>query len=494
MPKSKRLPLIYGVTLSLIPLAYLLLLARGNGDWGGTTPPDKLLSTTSIEGQTPDFCAPLIRTPRATWLLTSQKDDNAMPTWKVDPSTLALNTLLPPVKEKAKADYDSQMAQYMPKSSNWTTLISKLDAEGVFQPVAIVPDMTCLSATPDGATVYALTGLDIPQGLTIGDSNPKTLQTAVFRTDDQGAHWTWLKNGFFPNAARWGENLRPSFYNSREVWAWTEFDDLTLPGKILSEGGSPLQSALRLFYSADGGASVQQVKASAPIAMSRNEAVEQFPADAEADSSGANDKTTGFVVQLSDDRAIAWLSQSFYYGIAGDHFAKLNAVLDQMELRREGQTWVMGPPKRTAGANLKSVTRTPAGQIYGVMARSRANDIVARFDQASRAWIPLASTPNSFSPLPAEITVDDLWASDKHLVISLSSIYFVPRLLYPFGYDNATIHGGADYYSDDGGRHWTHLKVRAGILALDPHTDELLASPFENWESTAPIRAYQLGK
>lgn len=62
------------------------------------------------------------------------------------------------------------------------------------------------------------------------------------------------------------------------------------------------------------------------------------------------------------------------------------------------------------------------------------------------------------------------------------------------GYDNATIHGGADYYSDDGGQHWTHLKVRAGILALDPSTDELLASPFENWESTAPIRVYQLGK
>ncbi|SED45531.1 hypothetical protein SAMN02787142_3195 [Burkholderia sp. WP9] len=61
---------------------------------------------------------------------------------------------------------------------------------------------------------------------------------------------------------------------------------------------------------------------------------------------------------------------------------------------------------------------------------------------------------------------------------------------YPFGHDNAAIRGGGNYFSDDAGQHWTHLKIQAGILALDPRTDELLASPFENWQSTAPIRAY----
>jgi hypothetical protein len=145
----------------------------------------------------------------------------------------------------------------------------------------------------------------------------------------------------------------------------------------------------------------------------------------------------------------------------------------------------MGPAKRTDGAVLESVTRTPGGEICAVTARSRADNVVARFDTTSFTWPPLAPTPNPFSPRPASTDISNLWPSDRHLLISTSSTYIVPRLFYPFGYDNARIQGNAVLF----GRSGPALDASEGSR----QSDERMWPPVENWHSTAPVHAYQLG-
>jgi len=78
-PKSLLLVFLWFVVLATI--VWILLIMRGAVGWGGTSLPDKALSTNTIEGRFPDFCAPMVRTPLATWLLTYREDDNAAPTW-----------------------------------------------------------------------------------------------------------------------------------------------------------------------------------------------------------------------------------------------------------------------------------------------------------------------------------------------------------------------------------------------------------------------------
>ncbi|MGU7769652.1 hypothetical protein ACV229_05665 [Burkholderia sp. MR1-5-21] len=494
MSKPKTLLLAFLWFVTLAALAWLLMIMRGANGWGGTSLPDKPLSTNTIEGRFPDFCAPMVRTPLATWLLTYQDDDHAVPTWKAGASALSLETLLPPVKQNVSASDDSSFAAYLPKDTHWSTLVSKLDASGTIRPVAVVQDIACLHATPDGSTAYLLTNADNPVKPARDDANARTPQTVVFRTDDQGAHWTWMKNGFFVDAAWQASELQPSFYKGREAWAWSNVGKLSLLPAAVKAGGDALQGAMQLYYSPDGGETVQTIKPSGPLILSRDEASSHFPSDAQFDVGGDLDEAKGFVVQVSDDRAIAWVSQSFYYGVPNSHYGTLYAILTQVELRREGTNWVMGPVKRTDGANLDHVVHTPDGQIYAVMERSRDTDVVARFDMSSLSWQTLAAPANPFWPFPSRTDIRDLWASNGHLVVSTRSSYTVPRWVYPFGYDNMHVEGDVYYASDDRGQHWTHVKDVGLPLAIDAATESLLSASTDDWTEPSTIRAHALGK
>jgi hypothetical protein len=62
-------------------------------------------------------------------------------------------------------------------------------------------------------------------------------------------------------------------------------------------------------------------------------------------------------------------------------------------------------------ARICKASRTPCGEIYAVMARSRADNVDARFDTTSFTWTPPAPTPNPFSPRPASTDISNLWGS-----------------------------------------------------------------------------------
>ncbi|MGH8778816.1 hypothetical protein [Paraburkholderia sp.] len=498
-------PIHFGIAL-LAAAAYFLPILKGSNDWGGTTLPDRPLSTAPVEGGIAEVtgvdmhgeCTSMKRTQHATWLVTYKQSTEATPTWKMGASTVVLDSLLPAKQttdQKKKDELDASANGLSSLTGHWSTLVSKLDSSGVFQPVATVSDLACLRTTPDGAITYLQTDLDVRSRSDSNDSGARPMQTAVFRSDDQGKSWRWLKDGFFPDASSSADHVRPSFFNNQEVWAWSDYQSSAVPADAYQNGGDALQSAMHLFYSPDAGESVQQIKATGPLLMSRDEAVKHFPAEATRTDSTGNDDMKGFVVQLSDSHALAWISQSFFYGTEDDHLAHLYPVLTQVDLQRNGNTWIIGSVKRTEGVNLERVRQTPSGQIYAVMAQSRADNVVARFDMPSLSWKPLTSTPNQFSPLPARADITNLWVSEKRLVIDVSSQYTVPRFFYPFGYDRATFNGSASFYSDDQGQHWIHLKTTGNLLTLDPGTDELMTAPYDRSlaeDSTAPVRAYRL--
>ncbi|MGY6239133.1 hypothetical protein [Burkholderia ambifaria] len=489
-PKSLLLAFLWFVVLAMI--VWILLITRGAVGWGGTSLPDKALSTNTIEGRFPDFCAPMVRTPLATWLLTYREDDNVAPTWNAGTSALSLETLLPPAK--ARTSDDSSFAAYLPKETHWSTLISKLDTSGTIHPVAIVHDIACLHATPDGSTAYLLTNIDNPLKPARDDADARTSQTVVFRTEDQGSHWTWMKKGFFPEAAWQASKLQPYFYKGREAWAWSNVGKLALLPSAARASGDALQSAMQLYHSSDGGDTVQTIKPSAPLLVSRDDASSHFPANAQFDVGGDLDDAKGFVVQLGDNRAVAWISQSFYYGVPDSHYGTLFPILTQVELRREGENWIMGPVKRTEGATLDHVVHTPDGQIYAVMERAHAPDAVARFDVPSLSWQTLAPPNNPFWPFPSRTEIRNMWASDAHLLIATRSSYSVPRWVYPFGYDNAHVYGETYYASGDRGQHWTRVKDVGLPLAIDAGTESLLSASTADWSEPSAIRAHQLGK
>ncbi|MDO7895248.1 hypothetical protein Q5Z23_37390, partial [Pseudomonas aeruginosa] len=67
-------------------------------------------------------------------------------------------------------------------------------------------ETACLEVTPDGSSVFLLTGLRP------GKDNGQREQTVVLRSDDQGKSWRRLEEGFMAEANRLGWALAPRFH------------------------------------------------------------------------------------------------------------------------------------------------------------------------------------------------------------------------------------------------------------------------------------------
>ncbi len=100
-------------------------------------------------------------------------------------------------------------------------------------------------ASPDGTSVFLLTGLRRPETANTHDPD----QTVVFRTDDQGQRWTWLTKGWFPEAESLAWSLAPYFHGSNEVWAAGTPDAVDED----SDEEKPTAVSTGVFYSADRG-------------------------------------------------------------------------------------------------------------------------------------------------------------------------------------------------------------------------------------------------
>ncbi|XVN15507.1 hypothetical protein QZH47_04035 [Pseudomonas corrugata] len=217
MPRSKLLSTLFVALIVGAGLWYMWMIARAKLEWGGASPDQQQIGTVQDTRQraATQYCTGVVVTPQGTWLVARMEGEAGQLEGSAD--SVNLDTVAYGKRDEDLEPEDSgAFASLLSGGGKETSFISRLDAQGRFQLVAHVSAAACLVASPDGASVFLLTGLDRPE-----TAAPDGVgQTVVFRSDDQGKRWTWLVNGWFPGADQLAWNLEPYFHGADEVWAW----------------------------------------------------------------------------------------------------------------------------------------------------------------------------------------------------------------------------------------------------------------------------------
>lgn len=453
-------------------LWYMWVIISASLEWGGDSPGQQQL------GVVPDtrnraatqYCTGVVVTPQGTWLVARLDGDAG----QLEPSAgvVDLDAL---VRGKPEDDQEpvgsGAFASLLSGGEKETSFISRLDAQGQFQLVAHVSSAACLVASPDGASVLLLTGLDRPD---TGTSD-SVGQTVVFRSDDQGKRWTWLEQGWFPQADQLAWNLKPYFHGADEVWAWGT------PSGLDNERGedSPGAISTGVFYSADGGdhsvpiMASESLLASSEYARVKRPDVLQWHTDA-----GTYGDIRTHVVQLDAQRAFIWVSQRFWGSNPdgeGDHVA-FN-VTTRARLQRESGPWQVVDVQRDDQLFIAALAQNAVGRVAGLVDQGASGrPMVAELDSATLAWRPLSELPSAFAPLASQSRLREghFYLGQNSLLVNVSSEHRPPRWLY--GWADASISADGVFYSRDWGRSWQRLAIGGylGILGFQPTQDRVI--------------------
>ncbi|MDR3445830.1 MULTISPECIES: hypothetical protein [unclassified Dyella] len=472
------LPVLLGAT-------YVLILSAAKLEWGGSRPNEKLLGTAESPylRNMDQYCTGVTTTPASTWLVGKMDDyvpDELKKLKAVDIDALLQST--PPgnnAKDDSQADSSPSFSGYALRDHSKQSYISRLDDAGHFKLVATVGEDACLITSADGAHVFLLTGLDAPGD----DTQPR--QSAVFRSDDQGKSWQWLKDGFFPQANLVAWAMQPQFFKGDQVWVW------------VWDAPNGDTQGIGLFYSADLGKTVVPVETTLPVAVSDDEAQKHLPADASISDGDAK----RVIRQLDDTHAIGWLSQYFDASWPDSDKRARYSVTTRVQLSRDGNTWKITSSTRDDGLYLEKVTQNTRGDFFAVTSRDQRNgQAIERFNAGNSKWEEQGSLPSPFWPLDNRTTLRSnatytFSVGDKSIVVTTDSAYNAPRLFTPFDEHAAHIYADANYYSTNGGRSWKKLGLQGseGILGFDPAHDRVMGAHGDGYSSRDPnIYTYDL--
>lgn len=456
-----------GGVVVLAAVGYMGLLTRGKMEIGGASPDEQTLGIVADVSQRAmeQYCTGVVVTPAGTWLVARRE--------RVAREELDFARQAPDLSAELQGVATESLSR-----DRQLSIISRLGANGRFEVVATLPEVACLRATPDGRRVFLLTGINRP-----GDAAGARAQTVVFRSDDQGRSWQWLKAGLFPQANWLAWNLVPYFYDNQSVWAWRD-EDAEAPTSGLQ-------------HSADGGTTIEDIAASGPLLVTRDEILKfTVPGAKWGDSQGLQGDVKRHVVQLDADRAVLWVSQVFSYAVGDglylDHHVR---VTSRAELRREGGRWRMGPVQREHGVALEQLWDTHAGQVVAVLRDADGESAkTALLDKGTLAWQRQGPLPSAFGPLGTSV-LHGLHVGRQAIVANVLSDHQVPRWLYPWGRDAASVSGSAVFYSTDWGRSWSRLAIDGylGVLGLDAGQDRVVWAR-GNWYDSRDlaVRSYGL--
>ncbi len=344
-----------------IPLGFIWILTSAKFEIGGASSGESTVGKVENIDQRAmeQFCTGVRATPAGTWLVGRRevgRDEQALPEGVID---LDLVAAAQPREEESEPHlFNFLNGMLLSGGDPETTYVSRLGADGVFHEVARLGETACLEVTPDGSSVFLLTGLRRP-----GKDNGQREQTVVLRSDDQGKSWRRLEEGFMAEANRLGWALAPRFHGKDEVWVWGDFE---YGG---ADGGQEPGQPSGLFYSPDRGASVESIATSAPLLVDLAYARELAPNGVSwGDYNGKHGQIKAHVAQLDAERAAIWVSQTFRYGPPeGRYLTSSILVTTQAELRREGGRWQMGAIRRTDGVAVERLEQNMDGRVIAVL-------------------------------------------------------------------------------------------------------------------------------
>jgi hypothetical protein len=417
--KKRRSSIIRFCAIVLVALlvAYMWVLIRAHLELGGSQPNRQILGRALSDGQRAmdQACTGLIAAGQSVWLVGRRESDDDSATLH---DALNLDSLLP-----AGSTPDT--------SENEISQISRLGDDGVFHTVAYVSGYACLLPSADKKSLLLLTGAKPPE-----NKEGLQTQTFVFRADDQGENWRILQGGFMTDATPLAWNVRPYFHGKNEVWA---------------------TGAGKLFYSSDEGAHAQ--------------AVESIDKLWEApDNTEHSRDVVAHIIQFSDQRATAWVSQSYW-----DSDSKLRTFTREAQLTRHDGRWNVDGIRTTSGLYLYQVKADGADHVIAELSRSGSSTHeLAELGQDGHSWSKLSDLPNTFWPFSASTVIrpnqqTNFYVSDQIILVATTSTHKTIQLSLHVGIKQAEIEGDGVFFSNDNGRHWKQLAIPGylGILGFN---------------------------
>lgn len=492
--RSLIVPLAAVALAAVVPLGFIWIITSAKLELGGASPDEAVVGSVERIGQRAmeQYCTGVVATPRNTWLVGRMEGDRS----EGDAVGQDLGQL---IRGEKKPD-DEEEHSFTPFSSGFTqeaqaTYLSRLDDQGRFVQIAHLDETACLVANADGSSLFLLTGVDRPGK----DPLEGLQQTVVLRSDDQGASWQVLPDGFFPEADDLAWSLKPYFHDADQVWAWATLPQSATPSAGYGyEPDTTADNRAGLYYSSDRGRTRQALVAPENLLVSLDEIRKRAPADAEwGDSAGTFGTITPHVWQYDDDHAALWIGQSFLYGKpGGDYLDTPLFVTTRAELVREGGQWRIGPLQRDTGVLVEELVGTGQGQVYGVISREGERTTeVAEWQRESASWQVNGELPSPFWPLQAFTGLRLFLAGDGVLLANTDSRYHVPQWLsLKKNGGSSRISADAVFYSRDGGRSWSRLAIAGylGVLGLDRNQDQVFWAN-GNWYDSDDRRIYRYG-
>lgn len=488
MSRSKLFTRLFVALLTGAALWYVWMIIGAKLELGGDSPGQQqigVVKDTRLRAMQ-SYCTGVVATAQGTWLIGREQGDAGQVALGAEVVDLdALVNGQP--REGAAQEEPADLPGLLFRRDRETSFISRLDAQGQFQPVAHVSGAACLVASAEGNRLFLLTGLDRPEAAKVDGIT----QTAVFRSDDQGKHWTWLDKGWFPEADWAAWSLKPYFYGNDEVWAWGK------PGTGTDEFGQVVSGPIPtgVFYSSDGGLTSTPIMAAESLLVPA-----EYPQGKRPDISrwhtdlGAFGEVQTHVVQLDAERAVIWVSQMFlgsHPGGVGDN-VKFN-VTTRAQLQRQAGQWRVSAIQRDDQLYVVALKQNVAGRVIGLVEQGDSGQaIVAELDTANLAWQPLGDLPGVFGPLPADNRVrpEGFWVGQGSLLINTFSEHRPPRWLY--WWSDASISGDGVFYSNDWGKTWNKLALDGylGVLGFQPEQDRVFWS--KGYSADGGIYSYGL--
>lgn len=492
MPRSKLFTTLFVALLGGAALWYMWMITSAKLEWGGDSPDQQQVGAvkdTRLRAMT-QYCTGVVVTKQGTWLVGRLEGDARQLEPSADVVDLDAVVYGKPVEDKDKeAQEPGAFSSFLSRGDNETSFISRLDAQGQFQLVAHVSAAACLVASPDGGSVFLLTGLDRPEAPTADGIN----QTVVFRSDDQGKRWTWLAKGWFADADQLAWNLEPYFHGTDEVWAWGR------PSGADDDNGAETTEAIStgIFYSADRGATSTPIFSTEPLLVSAEYLLDKRPEITEwRTSEGAYGEVRTNVLQLDAQHAFIWVSQQFWGsnpdGVS-DSIA-FNVTTRARLLRKAGQ-WQVVDVQRDDDLFINALVQNDAGRVMGLIDQGEhGQDVVAELDTAALAWRPMGELPSVFDPLASDTRLrgGNFWVGHNSLLINTTSEHSPSRWLY--GWSDASISADGVFYSKDWGRSWHRLAIDGylGIVGFQAEQDRVIWAK-GNWFDNNDLGIYSYG-
>ena len=432
------------------------------------------------------WCTGVVETHQATWLV-GRIDRPGDTSDYIPDGTPDLSHLV-----YADTQDRHQPSRGLFRSRSDLTMLSRLQDDGSFKVEAVIPDVACLVVAPESEALFLFTGLDTPSSSALDRK-----QDAIFRSTDNGKTWEWLEAGFMPEVSQLGWGVKPVFASELEVWAWgAEPPSDDEPRSYWSQRDpSPVRhvadgTELRLtalHYSPDQGKTAKPVFSSEPLIAPTSYLHEISGAPTSAFSGRNDTERTRVVVQVSAERAYAWVSELMWYRVNEQSESRRLMLSSRATLVRTGPDgeWQVSEVVRQPDTRVAHASTSADGQTYAVL-RTKDGECLARLDTETGEWVERQHLP---SLLPSWLARNDMgaryfWSNGDYQVVSLWGYTLVPRLLLPFSKEASEILVDAHFFTRDGGRSWHQLAIPGylGVMGLARHGSRLYWSQ-GNWYS-----------